>query len=100
MQEEVGIPLELKLRMGPHLHMRWETQGSSRVVLGNSVFLSRCDGDFWAKFSCMKGVKPLLEFGEGIRDCSLVAAVTKGLKLRGWGNILVVLELHPEAWDS
>ena len=90
---EVGIPLELKLRMGPHLHMRWETQGSSRVVLGNSVFLSRCDGDFWAKFSCMKGVKPL-KFGEGALDCSLGPAATKGLMSRGRGNLLVLLELR------
>ena len=27
-QGEVGIPLELKLRMGPHLQMRWDTRGS------------------------------------------------------------------------
>ena len=26
---EVGIPLELKQEMGPHVHMRWETWGSS-----------------------------------------------------------------------
>ena len=26
---EVGIPLELKQEMGPHVHMRWETRGFS-----------------------------------------------------------------------
>ena len=42
---EVGIPLELKQGMGPHLRMRWETRGSSRLVAGNSSFISSCDGD-------------------------------------------------------
>ena len=32
---EVGIPLELKQGMGPHLQMRWNTRGFSRVVAGN-----------------------------------------------------------------
>ena len=48
---EVGIPLELKQGMGPHLQMRWDTQGSSRVVAGNSAFISSCDGDLWAPLS-------------------------------------------------
>ena len=30
---EVGIPLELKQEMGPHLKRRWETWGSSRLVV-------------------------------------------------------------------
>ena len=34
---EVGIPLELKQGMGPHLQMRWNTRGFSRVVAGNSA---------------------------------------------------------------
>ena len=45
---EGGNPLELKQGMGPHLQMRWDTQGSSRVVAGNSAFISSCDGDLWA----------------------------------------------------
>ena len=36
---EVGIPLELKSGMGPHLQIRWETWASSPVVVGNSGFL-------------------------------------------------------------
>ena len=59
---EVGIPLELKQGMGPHLQMRWNTQGSSRAVAGTSAFILSCDGDLWAPLSCMKGVKPPLEF--------------------------------------
>ena len=59
---EVGIPLELKQGMGPHLQIRWDTRGSSRVVAGNSVFISSFDGNLWAPLSCMKGVKPPLEF--------------------------------------
>ena len=79
--------------MGPHLQMRWETRGSSQVVVGNSGFLSRFDGDFWAPMHCMKGVKPL-KFGEGALDCSLGPAATKGLMSRGRGNLLVLLELR------
>ena len=48
---EVGIPLELKQGMGPHLQMRWETRCSSRVALGNSAFISSFDGDLWAPLS-------------------------------------------------
>ena len=59
---EVGIPLELKQGMGPHLQMRWDTRGSSRVVVGNSSFILTCDGDLLAPLNCMKGVKPPLEF--------------------------------------
>ena len=59
---EVGISLELKHRMGTHLQMRWDTQGSSRVVVGTSAFISSCDGDLWAHLNCVKGVKPPLEF--------------------------------------
>ena len=92
-QGEVAIPLELKPGMGPHLQMRWETRGSSQVVVGNSGFLSRFDGDFWAPMHCMKGVKPL-KFGEGALDCSLGPAATKGLMSRGRGNLLVLLELR------
>ena len=29
---EVGIPLELKQGMGPHLQMRWETRGACQLV--------------------------------------------------------------------
>ena len=54
---EVEISLELKQGMGPHLQMRWDTCGSSRVVVGNSAFISNCDGDLWAPLSCLKGVK-------------------------------------------
>ena len=93
MRGEVGIPLELNSGMGPHLQMRWETRGSSQVVVGNSGFLSRFDGDFWAPMHCMKGVKPL-KFGEGALDCSLGPAATKGLMSRGRGNLLVLLELR------
>ena len=100
MQEEVGIPLELKQGMGPHLHMRWETRGSSRVVVGNSGFLSRYDWNLWAPFTCMKGVKPHLQFREGTRDCSLDAEGTNGLKSHGRGTHLVFLKLQWEGWDS
>ena len=31
--------------MGPHLPMRWETRDSSRLVVGNSAFISSWDGD-------------------------------------------------------
>ena len=57
---EVGIPLELKQGMGPHLQVRWETWSSSQGVAGNSGFISSCDGDLWAPLSCMKGVQPPL----------------------------------------
>ena len=33
-QGEVGIPLDLKKGIGPHLQMRWETQGSCHLVAG------------------------------------------------------------------
>ena len=59
---EVGISLELKQGMGPHLRMRWDTWDSSRVVAGNSAFISSCDGDLWVPLSCLKGVKLSLEF--------------------------------------
>ena len=59
---EVGIPLELKQGMGPHLQMRWDTRCSSQVVVGNSAFILSFDGDLWAPLSCMNGVKPPLEF--------------------------------------
>ena len=78
-REEVGIPLELQQGMGPHLQMRWGTRGFSRLVAGNSGFISSCDGDLWAPLSCMKGFTPPLEFGEGTRDCSLGAVREKGL---------------------
>ena len=65
---EVGIPLELKQGMGPHLPLRWETRGSSRLVVGNSGFIKSCDGDLWAPLCCMKGVTPPLESGEGTWD--------------------------------
>ena len=42
---DVGIPLELKQGMGPHLQMRWDTRGSSQIVVGTSFFISSCDGD-------------------------------------------------------
>ena len=48
--------------MGPHLRMRWDTWGSSRVVAGNSAFIYNCDGDLWAPLSCLKGVKFLSSF--------------------------------------
>ena len=41
---EVGILLELKQEMGPHLKRRWETRGASRLLAGNSDFISSCDG--------------------------------------------------------
>ena len=59
---KVGIPLELKQGMGPHLQMRWETQGSSRLVVGNLGFISSGDGDLWDPLSCIKGVKSPIEF--------------------------------------
>ena len=59
---EVGIPLELKQGMGPHLQRRWDIRGSSCVVAGTSAFITSCDGDLWAHLNCMKGVKPPLEF--------------------------------------
>ena len=40
---EVGILLELKQEMGPHLKRRWETRGASRLLAGNSDFISSCD---------------------------------------------------------
>ena len=43
--------------MGPHLRMRWDTWGSSRVVAGNSAFISSCDGDLWAPLSGQKVIK-------------------------------------------
>ena len=79
MQGEFGIPLELKQGIGPHLHMRWETRGSSRIVAGSKGFRSRCDGYLWAPFNCMKRVKPHLKIGEGTQECSLGAAGTIGL---------------------
>ena len=48
--------------LDPHLEMRRGNRGSSRVVVGNSAFISSCDGDLWAPLSCMKGVKPPLQF--------------------------------------
>ena len=98
MQGEVGIPLELKQGMGPHLHVRWETRGSSRIVAGNKGFHLRCDGDLWTRFNCMKRVKPHLKIGEGTRECSLGAERTNGLMSRRRGNLLVFLEL--QQWDS
>ena len=62
MQGEVGIPLELKQGMSPHLPMRWETRDSSRLVVGNLSFILTCDGDLLASLNFMKGVKPPLEF--------------------------------------
>jgi len=59
---EVEISLELKQGMGPHLQMTWDRQGSSRVVVGNSAFISSCDGDLWAPLSCLKEVKFLSSF--------------------------------------
>ena len=47
----------------------------------------------------MKGVKPLLEFGEGTQNCFLGAAGTKGLMMHGQGNLLIFLELQQEVWD-
>ena len=77
---EVGTLLELKQGMGLHLQMSWETPGASRVVVETrSGFLSRCDGDLWAPFNCMKRVKPHLKIGEGTQECSLGAAGTIGL---------------------
>ena len=54
---EVGIPLELKQGMGPHLQMRWDTWGSSQVSAGNLAFISSCDGDLWAPLSGQKVIK-------------------------------------------
>ena len=62
MRGEVGIPLELKQGMGPHLQRRWDTRGPSPVVVGMLAFISSYDRDLWAHLSCMKGVKPPLEF--------------------------------------
>ena len=100
MQGEVGIPLELKQGMGPHLHVRWETRGSSRIVAGNKGFHLRCDGDLRTPFNCMKRVKPHLKIGEGTQECSLGAAGTNGLMSRGQGILLVFLELQQKVWDS
>lgn len=97
---KVGILLELKQGMGPHLHVRWETQGSSRIVAGNKGFRLRCDGDLRTLFNCMKRVKPHLKIGEGTRECSLGAAGTNGLMSRGRGNLLVFPELQQEVCDS
>ena len=78
-QGVVGIPLELKQGMGPHLQRRWETRSSSHLVAGNSGFIVSCDGYLWVPLSCMKGVTPPLESGEGTRDCSLGTVGTTGL---------------------
>ena len=78
-REEVGIPFELKQGMGPHLLMRWETPVSSQLVAGNSGFIVSCDGYLWVPLSCMKGVTPPLESGEGTRDCSLGTVGEKDL---------------------
>ena len=40
--------------MGPHLQMRWDTWGSSRVVAGNSAFISSCDGNLSTPLSCLR----------------------------------------------
>ena len=45
MRGEVGIPLELKQGMGPHLQVRWETRGACQLVAGTSPFISSWDGD-------------------------------------------------------
>ena len=61
---EVGIRFQFKQGMGPHLQMRWETQGSPGVVVGNSGFFVRDDGDLWAPLSCIYGVKYPFEVEE------------------------------------
>ena len=40
--------------MGPHLRMRWDTRGSSGVVVGNLAFISSCDGDLSTPLSCLR----------------------------------------------
>ena len=45
LKREGGISLEMLHRKGPHLALRGESPGFSRVAAGNLGFLSNSDGD-------------------------------------------------------
>ena len=50
-----GFLLSESKKIGPHLEMRWEIRGSSRVPVGTSGFLSNCDGYFGELLEFHKG---------------------------------------------
>ena len=54
-------------------------QASSRGEAKDTTFLSRCDGYHLEPTIWTKGVKPPVEFGERIRDCSSGHAGKKAL---------------------
>ena len=80
--------------------MRWGTQGSSRVLAGNSAFSWVAMGILGKLLSSIKGIKPPFEFWEGTLDFSQGTAGENDLISCWGGNIMVFLELRQEACGS
>ena len=59
--------------ISPHFKTRWATQGPSQVAVGNSGFLSSCDGYLGEPLELQKGVKHPFQLQEETQDCSRVA---------------------------
>ena len=97
---EVGIPLELKQGMSPHLEMRWGTRGSSRVASGNSGFLSSCDGYLREPLELRKGNKAFYQVLRG--DLGLLSrrCGKKGVSSHIEGEFRGFSQVAVEVWGS
>ena len=85
-----GLHSRLTLVVRPHLEGKQRTPLSSWVSTGIS----------WSPLSDLKGVKPPLEFGERIRDCSSGHAGKKALISPWQGRLVGFLELQRQCGVS
>ena len=65
--------------IGPLLEMRWGTWGSSRVVVGNSGFLSNFNGYFAEPLELHKGSQASFQIERGMWALSSIMAGESGL---------------------
>ena len=83
--------------MGPHLRLRGESRGFSRVVAGSFGFLSTCDGALRETLLLTQRSQDSFELRGEVQDCSRVTARESGHILCLRGNAMVFHELQQEA---
>ena len=82
---------------GPHLVLKGESCGFSRVVAGSFGFLSTCDGALRETLVLTQGSQDSFELRGEVQDCSRVTAGESGHISHLRGDVMVFLQLLQEA---
>jgi len=106
----LGFLLRCFRGIGPHLELRREPRGSSRVPTGISGFRSCCDGDLreslhfylecQATFLVLMGISGFLSSQSRGMGLHLKVCWEHRVLLELWQETRVLLELRWETWAS